>query len=136
MKERNRLLGLRLPGLPVAVLVALAFAGHAQAAWYSPAWNFRKLITLNGGLVPAAQANFPVLLSFTDAHLGALAQATGNDILFTLNDGTTKLNHEIESYTFRPEPWSPGSTSPRSPAPPTPRSTCTTATRPPGTSRT
>ena len=83
----------------VAVLAALAFANQAQAGWYSFSWSFRKTITLNGGLVPAAQANFPVLVSFTDAQLGAGAQASGNDILFTAADGTTKLDHQIESYT-------------------------------------
>ena len=43
--------------------------------------------------------NFPMLFSVpNDANLAALAQSSGNDILFTASDGVTKLNHEIESY--------------------------------------
>ena len=84
----------------LAALATLVLATTAEAGWYNPAWLYRKPLTLNGGLVPAAQTDFPVLVSLTDAAgLGANAQATGNDILFTAGDGTTKLNHEIESYT-------------------------------------
>ena len=34
----------------------------------------------------------------SDASLMSNAQASGNDILFTAADGTTKLNHEMELY--------------------------------------
>ena len=34
-----------------------------------------------------------------DSDLSKYALATGNDILFTAADGTTKLSHEIESYS-------------------------------------
>jgi hypothetical protein len=60
-------------------------------------------VTLNGGnctvpvalCIPAAQTNFPVLLSFTDAHLGANAQADGDDILFTSDDGSPTSTGEV-----------------------------------------
>ena len=43
--------------------------------------------------------NFPLLYGVTaDANVAALAQASGNDILFTAADGITKLNHEVEAY--------------------------------------
>src|SRR2546422_10741998 len=50
------------------------------------------------GATGAPHANFPVLVSRTDTDLQSKAQSTGNDILFTSSDGTTKLNHEIEKY--------------------------------------
>ena len=48
--------------------------------------------------------NFPLLVSLTDValkdtvHAGHVGQADGGDILFTASDGSTKLQHEIESY--------------------------------------
>lgn len=48
--------------------------------------------------------NFPMLVSSTvadwkqTAYGGHVALSTGNDILFTAGDGTTKLDHEIERY--------------------------------------
>lgn len=70
----------------------------AEAAWYNPGWQNRKTITLNGGQITGNLTNFPVLISLTDTDISASAQASGNDILFTDSDGTTKLNHEIERY--------------------------------------
>jgi hypothetical protein len=92
---------MRLRSVLVATVAALAFAGSAQAGWYNASWKFRKALTLNGGLVPAAQVNYPALIALTapDAHVQANTQASGNDILFTAADGTTKLAHEIESYS-------------------------------------
>jgi hypothetical protein len=44
--------------------------------------------------------NFPLLINeTTDTDLKNNAQSNGNDILFTLSDGKTKLDHEIENYT-------------------------------------
>jgi hypothetical protein len=87
--------------LVLAAVAVLTCAGNAQAAWYNGAWLYRTQLTLNGAMVPAAaQTNFPVLVAWTgNANLAAGAQANGNDILFTAADGTTKLDHEIESYT-------------------------------------
>jgi hypothetical protein len=92
--------------LLAAVVASLALATATEAAWYDAGWRYRKSVTLNGGnctvpvalCIPAAQTDFPVLLSFTDAHLGANAQADGDDILITSADGSTRLDHEIESY--------------------------------------
>jgi hypothetical protein len=71
----------------------------APVAWYDCGWGFRREITIDHTLVPGTQSNFPVLVSLTsDAGLGAHAQVSGNDILFTSSDGTTKIPHEIESY--------------------------------------
>jgi hypothetical protein len=68
-------------------------------SWYDTHWLYRKAITIDHTKVGAALTNFPALISLTDAGLAAHAQSTGNDILFTSSDGSTKLNHEIESFT-------------------------------------
>ncbi len=67
--------------------------------WYDAAWQYRKAITIDHTKVGGTLANFPVLVSVTDANLQAGAQASGNDILFTDSSGTAKLAHEIELYT-------------------------------------
>ena len=73
---------------------------RATLSWYSCNWLYRKNITLNGtAVVVADQTNFPVLISYTDTDLKNNASDNGYDILFTKDDGTTKLSHEIESFT-------------------------------------
>ncbi|HVQ00318.1 MAG TPA: DUF2341 domain-containing protein [Candidatus Thermoplasmatota archaeon] len=70
--------------------------------WYNSFWKYRKLITINHTKVGTVDlVNFPVLIyRASDSDLGAHAQSNGNDICFVLySDNTTKLNHEIESYT-------------------------------------
>ena len=100
--------------ISVVLLVATGFlylvlrpqTKSAEAGWYSTGgtWNYRKSITINHNQVASSTgetyANFPVLINLTsDSGLAAYASSTGADILFTLGDGTTKLNHEIESYS-------------------------------------
>ena len=79
------------------------------AGWYSNGgtWTNRRKITINHGMVSGAAnlMNFPALVSITDPELksvgngGKVGKNDGTDILFTAADGTTKLNHEIESYS-------------------------------------
>ena len=72
----------------------------ADPTWFDSGWLYRKVLTIDHTKVGSGpHTNFPVLLSRADADLMTKAQTDGNDILFTLSDGTTKLNHEIESYT-------------------------------------
>jgi hypothetical protein len=75
------------------------FTPVSGPTWYNPSWSSRKSITINSGQVTGTLTNFPMLFSVSDATLVGNVQASGNDILFTLSDGTTKLNHQIESYT-------------------------------------
>ena len=77
----------------------------SASSWYTAGgtWNYRKAITINHNQVASSTgetyANFPVLVSLgSDANLAANASSTGADILFTDSSGTTKLNHEIETY--------------------------------------
>jgi hypothetical protein len=74
----------------------------AISPWYNVSWSNRKAITIDHTKVSGSSSltNFPVLISLpNDTDLEAVAQANGNDILFTAADGTTKLSHEIEQYT-------------------------------------
>jgi hypothetical protein len=66
--------------------------------WYNGAWRYRMAITIDHTKVAGPLTNFPVLISLTNSALQQYAQAGGNDLLFTSNDGSTKLAHEIESY--------------------------------------
>jgi hypothetical protein len=80
---------------------------HAGDNWYNRDWKYRKTITINASKVSggADLSNFPVLISTTDASFkhtsvgGSVASSNGYDFLFTSDNGTTKLAHEIESYT-------------------------------------
>ncbi|MEO6452650.1 MAG: DUF2341 domain-containing protein [Ginsengibacter sp.] len=77
----------------------LPYSVQAQS-WYNASWTSRKAITIDYTKVGTGpHTNFPVLISRADADLQTGAQADGDDILFTSSDGTTKLSHEIESYT-------------------------------------
>src|SRR3989344_5479846 len=83
-----------------ATIFYLNFAKGTEAAWYSDSWGFRKKLTIDYTKVSggADLTNFPVLVSLTDLNL-TKAQSTGNDIVFTSSDGSTKLDHEIEKFT-------------------------------------
>jgi len=87
-------------------------AKGSALSWYPPAggggtWTDRKQLTINHTKVSGGQdlIDFPMLVSVTDAELkhtsygGKVGKTNGTDILFTAADGTTKLNHELESYT-------------------------------------
>jgi hypothetical protein len=82
-------------------------ASSHSPAWYNASWLYRKKLTLDYTQVSgtADLSSFPVLVSYTDASLkttangGHVANANGYDIIFTASDGTTKLDHEIETYT-------------------------------------
>ncbi len=93
-----------LGGSTVVATIAVAPANDAPtlASWYDASWAYRKPITIDHARVSGGTdlTDFPVLIDLSaDADLAAGAQANGNDILFTSADGTTKLSHEIETYT-------------------------------------
>ncbi|MCX6810473.1 MAG: DUF2341 domain-containing protein [Candidatus Berkelbacteria bacterium] len=78
----------------------------AKAAnWYNSDWKYRTKITIDKTKVVSNQTAFPVLVSSTVndwrtiANGGYVAQSTGQDFVFIASDQTTKLPHEIESYT-------------------------------------
>src|SRR5688572_16984959 len=88
-------------GIILCLLLTSVFPvlGTAQS-WYNASWLKRKAITIDYTKVGTGpHTNFPVLINITDANLQTAAQADFDDILFTSSDGTTKLDHEVESYT-------------------------------------
>src|SRR5687767_10940505 len=91
------------PRVLILVLSLFVFVqlGHSQTpTWYNGGWMYRKAITIDYTKVSAGpHTSFPVLISRADADLQVRAQADGDDILFTSSDGSTKLDHQIESYT-------------------------------------
>ncbi|GLZ30123.1 hypothetical protein Lesp02_23130 [Lentzea sp. NBRC 105346] len=74
-------------------------AAQTQSNWYSSSWQYRKPVTIDKTKVGAGtHTNFPVLVGRTDFGLVGRTQSQGQDILFTLADGVTKLDHQIEYY--------------------------------------
>jgi hypothetical protein len=76
----------------------LSFSLASADGWYDTNWQYRKEITIDSTKVDADLTNFPVLIAISDADLAGEALANGDDILFTGDDGTAKLDHEIEFY--------------------------------------
>jgi Concanavalin A-like lectin/glucanases superfamily/Domain of unknown function (DUF2341) len=72
--------------------------GHAPA-WHLPDWSYRKALQLDAAGFCATVSGFPVpVILSDDADLQNHALVSGFDILFTTDDGITKLPHEIESF--------------------------------------
>jgi hypothetical protein len=90
-----------LLSLTLALLVLPGVSGQ----WYSD-YYYRKLITIPADNVTGtgSHTNFPVLIDETHDDLksasneGLVQSEDGYDIVFTASDGTTLLNHEVESY--------------------------------------
>ena len=80
-------------------LTAANSSAFTVSGWYNASWTKRIAIAIDHTKVSGPLTNFPVLINLTNASLQASAQSSGNDLLFTSDDGTTKLAHEIESYT-------------------------------------
>ena len=79
----------------IPVLVDDAFA----ADWYSTSWEYRKKIEISlNSEISSDLSNFPVLVSVIDSDFIKATESDGTDIIFTANDGTTRLAHEIERY--------------------------------------
>lgn len=61
-------------------------------------WSYRKPVVVDAGSVAGPLTDYPLLVEFTDAAMGAASRADGADLVFTAADGTTRLDHEIESW--------------------------------------
>ena len=94
-KKRKLITSLILILLIVTPISFYLFNKQAKADWWNDDWHYRKSITINSSQVAGDLTNFPMLVSITDSDLSNKAQANGNDIVFTLNNGT-RLDHEIE----------------------------------------
>jgi len=81
--------------------ILLAEISYAQLSGY----NFRKKFSIDNAQVSGtSHSNFPVLINITDsdfatvANSGRVQNVNGFDIAFTSADGSTQLDHELESY--------------------------------------
>ena len=62
-------------------------------------WSYRKKITIDTANVDTDLTYFPLYVKIAnDAEIGSSAQSDGDDIRFTLADGTTLLDYEKESW--------------------------------------
>ena len=67
--------------------------------WKNKSWAYRQKITIDHTKVSGSLTGFPVLIDFSDPILAAGAKSDGTDILFTVGDGKTNLDFEIENYS-------------------------------------
>ncbi|KPJ78044.1 MAG: hypothetical protein AMJ54_05645 [Deltaproteobacteria bacterium SG8_13] len=68
--------------------------------WYDGDWPYRDALVLAGSSFCTTVNGFPVPVAISgNAGLQGSAQPDGDDILFTLADGVTKVPHEIETFT-------------------------------------
>jgi len=64
-------------------------------SWYDRAWRKRKRLVLSGNQIPGAITGFPLLVTLKDdPDLARHARSDGRDILFTNEDGVTKIPHQ------------------------------------------
>ena len=73
--------------------------GVESGTWFDQGtWGFRKPLAVDAGLVAADVADFALLVQLVDADLQTSATASGADLVFTDADGTTRLDHVIETW--------------------------------------
>jgi hypothetical protein len=101
----SSLAGAQNPSLASSIATTATLNGGVAIFRPICTYNFRKSITVNSGqVIGGPHANFPLLVSLTDANLkttangGNVTDAGGDDIIFRDSAGT-QLDHEIESYT-------------------------------------
>jgi len=78
----------------------------ATSDWLGNDWQYRSSITVPSGSVVGANAlvNFPLLIDSTQEAWrattsgGRVVNASGADFAFTMKDGATRLDYEIEAY--------------------------------------
>lgn len=86
--------------------MALAVIASVNLFAQPPGYTYGKQILIQASQVSGtgSHTNFPVLISFTDPNLksaangGHVQNANGYDIMFTMADCNTQLDHEIEKF--------------------------------------
>ena len=83
-------------GILLSGWVAAADAGE----WYGNC-KWSQMVTIDKSVTSSPLTNFPFLVAITnqDAAVFGRALSDGRDIVFTTEDGLTKLDHEIEVYS-------------------------------------
>ncbi len=69
-----------------------------SAAWKA-GWGYREKIEIPTSVTGSELPNFPAYAPFDNADIAARAQADGDDIIYTTDDGTTALKVDRESYS-------------------------------------
>jgi hypothetical protein len=79
-------------------------ASSTACDWYDTEWGYRQKITISKDMtLNTDQTDFPLLVKIPVGNqVFAKAQSSGQDILFTSSDRTTKLYHEIEKFDNTP----------------------------------
>jgi hypothetical protein len=111
----------RVPSFRTFLLIGLSIAtcsavvpGMANAVdWYDAAWSYRQSMSASTAELAPAEilADFPlcvILDQTTHPEVFANARADGFDLRFTLEDGTTLLDHELVRFdpsAGRAEAW-------------------------------
>ncbi|MFK8045559.1 MAG: DUF2341 domain-containing protein [Crocinitomicaceae bacterium] len=94
---------MKLKRFLLATIILVSFTSiHAQP----PGYNFGKQLFINSSEVSGSTnlLDFVMLVNFTDADLrttangGNVQNTNGYDIVFTLGDCSTLLDHQIEEY--------------------------------------
>ena len=67
--------------------------------WYNSNWPYRSKITINSNDVNGNLESFPVFLKVTDYNILSNINSDGSDIVFTKDNGKTKLKREIENVS-------------------------------------
>ena len=120
MMKYPRIVISRVPAwLSVALALSIAGCGHdwsrfrsqmvgdggepgadAGSEWWDPSWSHRTRLTIDGGDLTEDLSDFPLLvvLSSPARFDRAIARGDGADLRFVDADGTTVLDHEIESW--------------------------------------
>lgn len=78
--------------------VIAATAASPVTAFEQGSWSTRSPLVVDSARVAGPLSDYPLLVEFTDAAIGASARADGDDLVFTDADGTTRLDHWIESW--------------------------------------
>jgi hypothetical protein len=70
--------------------------GADDTPWLA-GWSYRRPITLKSSLLNEDLVDFPVMIPLANEQLGDHTLADRADLAFTTDDGTTRLDREIES---------------------------------------
>src|SRR3989344_8992842 len=101
----KKLLLLSIFSASIFVFISLS-AGPvlATASWYNDDWHYRKAITVDNTSNASTLTDYQVKVSLSSANFDfTKAQADGDDIRFTDNNGTTLINYWVEAYDSSPQ---------------------------------
>lgn len=69
----------------------------APRSWWDPAWEHRRLITIDNSLLTGSLASFPVLIRIPAASLMGIAQADCDDLRFVEADDSAVIALELDA---------------------------------------